>query len=326
MAGWRWVRHGLVFRPGDHVLPNGCREFAQAPQCLVFDDFVRIYFSSRASDEVGKYLSHVCYVDMDQSLRAVRTVCARVAIEPGGLGCFDEHGIFPMNVVRHGDRILAFTTGWSRRSAVSIETGIGLAESQDAGETFVRHGTGPVLTASLREPFLVGDGFVLVVGGLWHMWYIYGVRWLPESDGRDHSARVYKIGHAVSPDGVNWSKDGRRIVPDRLGDDECQALPTVACVGGRHHMVFCYREASGFRGDRGRSYRLGHAWSDDLVVWHRDDAALGLERPETGFDSDMMCYPHLLQLDGRLYLLYNGNEFGRHGFGLAELERADEHS
>jgi hypothetical protein len=25
--------------------------------------------------------------------------------------------------------------------------------------------------------------------------------------------------------------------------------------------------------------------------------------------------------DGRIYLLYNGNEFGRYGFGLAELER-----
>ena len=34
----------------------------------------------------------------------------------------------------------------------------------------------------------------------------------------------------------------------------------------------------------------------------------------------MMCYPHLFECDGRICLLYNGNEFGKHGFGLATLE------
>ena len=34
----------------------------------------------------------------------------------------------------------------------------------------------------------------------------------------------------------------------------------------------------------------------------------------------MQCYPHVFECDGKVYLLYNGNEFGRHGFGLARLE------
>jgi hypothetical protein len=29
----------------------------------------------------------------------------------------------------------------------------------------------------------------------------------------------------------------------------------------------------------------------------------------------------VFERDGSVFLLYNGNEFGRHGFGLAELER-----
>ena len=36
----------------------------------------------------------------------------------------------------------------------------------------------------------------------------------------------------------------------------------------------------------------------------------------------MRCYPHLFQVDERTYLMYNGNEFGRFGFGVAELEEA----
>ena len=34
----------------------------------------------------------------------------------------------------------------------------------------------------------------------------------------------------------------------------------------------------------------------------------------------MLCYPHAFELRGKVYLLYNGNEFGRYGFGLAVLE------
>ena len=35
----------------------------------------------------------------------------------------------------------------------------------------------------------------------------------------------------------------------------------------------------------------------------------------------MQCYPSLFACDDRVFLFYNGNEFGRYGFGVAELER-----
>ena len=64
-------------------------------------------------------------------------------IELGKLGCFDEHGIFPMNVLRHDGRIYGYTSGWTRRVSVSVDTGIGLAFSPDDGWTFQRIGDGP---------------------------------------------------------------------------------------------------------------------------------------------------------------------------------------
>ncbi|HBH16058.1 MAG TPA: hypothetical protein DDY11_14895, partial [Leclercia adecarboxylata] len=85
------------------------------------NDFVRIYFSTRTRDPLnGKYHSHVAYVDMDKTLRETLAVSQHSIISAGELGCFDEHGIFPFNVVRHQNRILAFTTGWNRRVSVSV--------------------------------------------------------------------------------------------------------------------------------------------------------------------------------------------------------------
>ena len=317
----RWRKLGRVFDPRDVTLPDGCDVFAQAPQVIEFPDFLRVFFSTRSVDErSGKYLSHVAYVDIDRSLRGIRSVGEREVLPLGGLGCFDEHGIFPMSVVRHGDEILGYTTGWSRRTSVSVETAIGLAVSRDGGVTFERKGPGPVLAASPREPFLVGDGFVRVVGGTFHMWYIFGTDWRRPSPVAPPE-RTYKIGHAVSLDGVAWTReDGRRIISDRLGPDESQALPTVIEIDGRHHMYFCYRESVDFRTNAVRSYRIGHAVSDNLRDWARDDDdPLPLGGPGE-WDAEMQCYPHVFESDGRVFMLYNGNGFGRFGFGAAVLE------
>jgi hypothetical protein len=315
----KWSKLGRIFDPREHDLPHNCREFAQSPQALVMSDRVRIYFSTRERDSVGKFLSHVAFVDFDTTMKNIINVSSRTVIELGGLGCFDEHGIFPINVVRDGERVLAYTTGWNRKVSVSADASIGLAISHDNGETFQKHGTGPVLTASLREPFLVADAFVALYGGRYHMWYIFGTKWkkFVESDPPD---RVYKIAYATSQDGIHWQRDSRQIIADRLNADECQALPTVFVRDGTYHMYFCYRQAHGFRKQSSNAYRLGCACSTDLINWVRDDSKAGIDVSEDGWDSQMQCYPHVFQSGESVYMLYNGNEFGRFGFGLALLD------
>lgn len=317
----KWRKLGRIFDPTRFKLPNDCTQFAQSPQVIIFDDFVRIYFSTRSLDSSnGKYLSHIAFVDMKKDFRDIIAVSGHTVIELGKLGCFDEHGIFPMNVVRHGDLIYGYTSGVNRRLSVPADGSIGLAISRDNGFTFQRIGDGPVLSASLHEPCLVVDPFVKIYRDVFHMWYVFGIGWkklttdaLPD--------RIYKIGHAISHDGINWIKEeAKQVIENRLGADECQALPTVIEISSRNHMFFCYRQSSDFRKNRDRSYRIGHAYSDDLVNWTRDDESMAIDVTEGDWDSDMLCYPHLFECDGNVCMLYNGNEFGRYGFGLAVLD------
>jgi hypothetical protein len=315
----KWRKLGKLFDPTEHVLPGRCKEFAQSPQTLVLDDRVRIYFSTRERDETSKYLSYIAFVDFSRDMTRLLGVSDQVVMPLGGLGCFDEHGIFPINVLRDGDRVLAYTTGWNRKVSVPADASIGLAISHDDGRTFRRHGAGPVLSASLHEPFLVADAFVQRYGNAYHMWYIYGTKWerFVSSEPPD---RVYKIAHATSEDGIHWRRGSKKIIADRLNADECQALPTILHSGGLYHMYFCYRQAYGFRHDSRRAYRIGYAYSSDLESWTRDDGLAGLDVSSEGWDSQMQCYPHIFECDGKIHLLYNGNEFGRYGFGLAILE------
>jgi hypothetical protein len=71
-SAMKWQKLGRIFDPTEHTLANNCRQFAQSPQCLLLDDFVRIYFSTREIDKRnGKYLSHVAFVDVRKNMRDV---------------------------------------------------------------------------------------------------------------------------------------------------------------------------------------------------------------------------------------------------------------
>ncbi len=315
-----WKKLGQIFKTEEWDLGENIVGYAQSPQALVFDDFVRIYFCSRRRSSNGKYISTIRFVDFDRKLEKIIRVKNEDVISDADLGTFDEHGIFPLNVVKHNDVIYGYTCGWSRKVGVDIDMAIGLSVSKDSGESFQRLGPGPILSASLNEPFLVGDPFVKLYDGVFHMWYIFGTEWRvypPDTTPE----RIYKIAHATSADGIHWNKqDGKTIIPDLIGEDECQALPTIIKISSQYHMFFCYRYASDFRKNSERSYRIGHAVSSDLNTWTRDDTALSIGPSDEGWDSEMLCYPNVFSVDEDIYLPYNGNEFGKHGFGIAKLE------
>ncbi|MEQ8414714.1 MAG: hypothetical protein RIF36_27425 [Imperialibacter sp.] len=315
----KWKKKGKLFDPTNHGLNFECTDYAQSPQTIVFKEHVRIYFSTRKKDQTGKFLSEIAFVDLDKELKEIINFSKNEVIPLGKLGCFDEHGIFPINPLLHNGQIMAYTCGWNRRVSVSVDTSTGLAISDDNGDTFKKIGDGPVLSSSLKEPMLVGDSFVKVFDGVFHMWYIFGKNWI-EAQNEEPPARVYKIAHATSNDGVTWEKkDGVEIIGNVIDENECQALPTVIKHNGYYHMYFCFRHATDFRKNPERGYRIGYAYSHDLVNWIRDDSTGGIEKSESGWDSEMMCYPHIFTVEDEIYMLYNGNEFGKYGFGLAQL-------
>lgn len=315
----QWEKLGKIFDPSNYQLPNNFNEFAQSPQTLVFDNFVRIYFSTRAVESNGMFLSNIAYVDFSRDLKNVIGVSKNTVLPLGELGNFDEHGIFPINPFKDGNRILAYTCGWSRRVSVPVETSIGLVYSDDNGNTFKRIAQGPILSSSINEPVLVGDGFVQKYNNTYFMWYIFGKKWLKPTES-EPPARIYKIAYATSSDGINWEKvEAKQIISDVIDENECQALPTVVEHNGVYHMVFCFRHSSDFRTNPKRGYQLGYAYSKDLKNWVRNDNQLNFNLPDEGWDSEMMCYPHLFKMGDQIYLLYNGNKFGRYGFGAARL-------
>ena len=313
-----WKKLGRVFNPAEIKGKDWLNEFAQAPSVLQFDNFIRVYFSCRPlPDANGQYVSYSAYVDLNRdNLFEIVNIAEQPIFTLGQRGTFDEFGTYPTSVIRNGEDVVAYYAGWTRCESVPFNVAIGAATSNDDGKNFTKLGSGPVLSYSLHEPFVLSGPKIRRFNNKWYLFYIAGTKWI-ENNGKPEP--VYKIRMAVSDDGINWKKTEKDLIESKIEENEAQASPDVFFSNNKYHMFFCYRYSLGFRGKE-KGYRIGYASSDDLLKWTRDDSKAGIDVSADGWDSEMISYPHVFELDGAIYMLYLGNQVGRFGFGLARLE------
>lgn len=292
-------------------------EFAQAPSVIEHDNFIRVYFSCRPkSNEQGQYVSYSTYVDLNKHDFSVLEVGKNPILELGELGTFDEFGTYPVSVLKTDDKYIVFYGGWTRCESVPFNVAIGCGVSED-GKVFKKLGHGPILSYSLDEPYILSGPKIRKFNGVYYLFYISGRNWVLVNNKPEP---VYKIRMASSQDGLSWVKHNSDLIEDLLNENEAQASPDVIFANGKYHMFFCYREASDFRRNKERSYKIGYAYSIDLIKWVRDDSKVGIKTSDEGWDSEMIAYPHIVHLNNKFYMFYLGNEVGKFGFGVAELE------
>lgn len=316
---FKWQKLGRVFDPAKVNDRPFIKEFAQAPAVLKFDDFIRVYFSCRPNaDKNNQYVSYSAYVDLDRkNLFNILDIAEQPILKLGSLGTFDEFGTYPVSIIKYNSEIWAYYAGWTRCESVPYNTAIGIGISNDNGKTFTKLGNGPLLSHSLNEPMTVSGPKIRRFNDKWYLFYVAGNKWI---HGVSKPESVFKIRMATSDDGLNWVKLDKNIIENKLEENECQASPDVFYHNNKYHMFFCYKYSFDFR-NKERGYRIGYASSTDLVNWKRDDAKAGIDvSTDDGWDSQMISYPHVFELDGNIYMMYLGNDVGRNGFGLAKLE------
>ncbi len=315
----KWKKLGHIFDPttwNDGIDRPWMKTHSQCPSTQIFDTHVRVYFSCRPHpDSNGQHTSYTTYLDLDKNdLSKIIKVSNKPVMPLGKLGTFDEFAVYPTSTIRIGDKIHLYYAGWTRCQSTPYTVSIGHATSND-GETFIRTYDGPMLTNSIYEPYELSGPKVRKFGDTFFMYYLAGEGWVLDGD---KPVSKYKIRLALSKDGLNWTKLNKNLIEDVLLEDECQAGPDVFFKDGKYHMFFSYRYATNFK-NKDRGYKIGYATSNNGIIWERNDTNTGIILSDSGWDSEMHHYPHVFELNNKLYMLYNGNEFGKYGLGLAEL-------
>jgi hypothetical protein len=298
-----WRRLERVIGPPQ--LGGWASSHASVPFLDTASQGLRLFYSTR--DESGR--SHTGRSTLELSADgASATLLQRPVLSPGSLGGFDDCGAMGSCLVHHEGRVYLYYIGWSQAVTVPFATYIGLAISDDGGETFERAARGPVIGRSDADPFLATSPYVLVEGGRWRMWYASGERWEQTADGPKHH---YRIVYAESGDGVSWEPSGRVCIDYADEREYAIARPSVLCDAGRYRMWFSRR---------GTAYSIGYAESADGLTWVRDDERAGLRPSGTGWDSRSVEYCYVFDHEEARWMLYNGNDYGATGIGLARWE------
>jgi hypothetical protein len=298
---------------GRVYVPEGnqwwAREYAHLPTPdLIEDGAIRVYFAALDHDRYGRIGS----VDLEAGdpTRILRAADQPV-LDIGPPGQFDDSGVNPSCVFEcEGRRHLSYI-GWQRCRRVPYMLFAGLAEIAPSGECR-RLSRSPVLDRTDVEPFLRSATTIVREIGpdRYRAWYVSALGWT-EVDGTPYPR--YVVRHAESRDGMTWS-DGGPICIDHASDDEFGiGRPWVLKDDDRYRMWYSIRS-------RTSPYRIGYAESTDGLRWIRKDDEAGIARSESGWDSEMICYPAVIDAGGRRLMFYNGNRHGASGFGVAVLE------
>ncbi len=300
----KWKKLGHVF------CPKGEAEWMSTHASVPFaehleGDLFRIYFTVRDI----KSRSYTAYIDIDiLNHTRILNVSAEPVLVPGALGEFDDSGSMACWLTKKNDVSYMYYQGWNLGVTVPFRNSIGLA-CRSGVERFRRYSPGPILDRSMFEPHFTATPCVIFDGLKWRMWYLSCTDWLLEGDSVKHK---YHIKYAESDDGVNWIRKGVVAIDYAAENEYAISRPSVLYDGGVWRMWYSYR---------GSSYRIGYAESEDGIKWQRLDSQVGIDVSSSGWDSEMIEYPFVFEHNGKLYMLYNGNNYGKTGFGLAVLDK-----
>ncbi|AQM18530.1 MULTISPECIES: hypothetical protein [Vibrio] len=300
-----WEKKGLIFSFDKYGTG-----YAQDPFIdMVSDDVWRVYFSARTQDVVS--LPFCVDVEANNPSNVLK-VYEEPLFLPGQSGTFDDTGITMTSIVNVGKEKYIYYCGWNKKVTVSYSLSIGLAIVREDGRVEKMY-EGPILERSIHDPIAVSAPCVIYDEGIFKLWYITFTSW-KEYDGRKEPTFVIK--YATSNDGIKWETN-TDICIDSTYEGESFARPWVIKDKGIYKMWFSSRGPEGYRETDGQHYELDYAESLDGKTWERKTDKFKLVGESDGWDAGMTAYATVVKGKDNYFMLYNGNDFGKTGFGYA---------
>jgi len=301
----KWKKLGVLIHPdkntywmASHVGPS----FAE----VIDDKKLAIYVTGRDMNNVSRI--GIVYVSLEGEKHSVLEISQKVLFDVGEIGTFDESGVSYPWLVRKGSDVFMYYAGWVAGGLSRFQNYAGVAVSKDGGKTYLRPKNVPILDRTDSEPFGSGSCCVFIENGIWKMYYTAFGPW-QNIPGKNRPS--YNIKYAHSTDGINWKREGKVIVDFKNEDEYVIGKPVLVKDKDLYRLwVSC----------RGESYRIGYAESKDGMTYIRKDEEVGIDVSPSGWDDKMIEYGYVFDHNGRRYMIYNGNDFGKTGLGIAILE------
>lgn len=302
----RWKKLGNIYQ-AESVCENLLSHAANPLPILIENNIYRVFFNGRNSENK----SSLGYFDFNIETLKVINVCEKELIKFGDEGSYYSHGISIGNDYQDldGNTYILFMA-WQIRGSNHWRGDIGRIVVSSLDEMYVEDTDNPFIgvneidKVSLSYPWVYkdGEGYAMVYGST--------ITWR-ENNGE----MLHVLNCAESVDGHLWEQKGL-AVPYELGKAQAFSRPSYVKINDTEHLWFSYRSGTG------EKYRIGHSFKSEDGFWTLDveNPGIDVSDEQGAWDSEMICYPYILEHNNKIYMFYNGNGFGKSGIGLAVLE------
>ncbi|MCW6038511.1 hypothetical protein K4A83_19860 [Spirulina subsalsa FACHB-351] len=302
----RWKKLGLLYTHlGKNRHSKLISHTANPVPIQIEGNVYRIFFSGRDN----KNRSSIGAVDIDIEKRQVLQEYIQPLFLHGLEDSFYPDGVSLGNCYEVDGVNYMLFMGWQNHKNSHWRGDIGRLIVKPDIMTLEIDSKTPLLGSNPIDPVSLSYPWVLKDNQEYKMWYGSTITW-----DAGNGEMLHTINYASSIDGHNWHRQGLAL-PYELGKAQAFSRPTV--IGNEtegYAMWFSYR------GGNGDKYKIGFAYSEDGYTWNLDLDSAGINVSDQGWDSEMIEYPFVFNHDGNIYMLYNGNGYGKTGFGLAICE------
>lgn len=299
-----WKKLGLLYSPNINH-PKLVSHAANPLAIHLNDDVYRVFFSGRDAQN----RSSVGFVDINIFNQKIIYVHNRPVFEYGKENSFYSHGVSIGNIYEvDGQRYILFM-GWQYPEGKHWRGDIGRLILEADNQSLRLDSNQPFMACNDVDFVSLSYPWVIRTQHYYQMWYGSTLDW-HTSNGE----MLHVINYATSKNGHDWQRHGLAISYE-FGIAQAFSRPSV--VGNLqqgYEMWFSYRSGTG------EKYRIGYATSSDGTTWKLRLNEIGITISNSGWDSEMIEYPFVFDHKGQRYMLYNGNGYGKTGFGLAILE------
>ena len=300
-----WLKQGLIYCPSGELW--WARRYAYLPTVeVISQNRLRIYFASLDENKYGR----IGFIDVDaEQPKNILFVSQEPILDLGEIGCFDDCGVNPSYILNASGKKYLYYVGWQKCERVPYKIFAGLAISED-GISFRRHSQLPILDRTENELCIRSATTILKENDQYKMWYVSAFKWITVK------ATLYPnyiIRYAESSDGIVWHNSPDVCIDFENENEFGFGRPYVIKENNLYKMWYSIRS-------KDEPYRIGYAESMDGIKWKRKDHEVGIEKSKMGWDSEMICFPCVVDVNGRRYMFYNGNGCGTSGFGYAVKE------
>ncbi len=232
----RWVKKGLICSHETFHLPWYMKNTMVPVPYLIEAGRLRVFITMCDEKNIGR----IGYVDVNpKNPSEILGYSKTPVVDIGDDGCFDDNGVVTASLMKEGDRLYLYYSGYQSCVKVPYLIFAGVAVSKDNGHTFTKLSSRvPLLDRVDGEVATRCAPFVMKDGDVYKIWYTSdtGSGWV---SGEKKKLPLYDLKYATSDSPTEWPRHkGNTVVPLKDRDEHGIAKCTLWKEDGLYKIIY----------------------------------------------------------------------------------------